>query len=425
MGFFDWLADCINDISVSRENNKRQGLVRYKPCALGCFVETDAYERNTLVSGGNEQLRAEAIGSMCIAACNAHVPVVILHIGDEELIKELDRIFGTDPRLQKIDEAHPYFDPFDGIDESRISKLIQNSSNMKFPINATAATYIDGMLDYMASRGKLISARSMSKCPHDKLPQLLQQAGTNNTLTQAKVHDILSKITQGSAERATVKSYFKELYDQCEVLMPSSTRSRRLSIPWAISNQCLLVMDVIEADNDLLIRLVLQQMKDLAKKGIRFMVVLDNITICPENGLDSFSTMNSTRIRRVFSGTDLFSMCAGKKDTFNAILGLCPKWFVFRHKAGASAKHWEAGFGQYMKIDTSYNYGTNTNRGTNWWLLGFGGSGSSGRTSGKTYTNRDEAVFRADALQKLGERAGLVYTEDPLELAYVDKFLAP
>lgn len=431
MGLWDIITDSIRNRQISKTNISRRGVTQYKPSQIGGFVEPDINTGKVVCSGDAPDLRSEVIVSLCVAATNAGIPVIVLHQGDSALNNMFQTVYQNHPSYIEVGPAGKRFDPLFQLSDSQISKIMVDTAPQKYALTCDGEAYIDVLTGFLSGKGRTITLKGLFECPHNRLPALLSSAASKNTLSPAIVQSLQTSLAQGQKESHKVKAYLKELYDECFPLLPSSKSDyvNCISIFQAVAQKAVMCLDIISDGNILLLRILAEQLQLLLRRRVPFFVILYNIAIKDDNSIRKIISTKSAGFGCAIAGDDLLSLCDGNEKLFNSILGDSKKWFVFHHSSGISAKNWSAAFSEYQKIDTTVNYGRGYGKGSGY---GFGGSLLRGGMNwnrnknthqGVSYTNKDEAVIRGEEIQRLPNRGGYVYTADTREIAYVPVFL--
>ena len=433
LGLWDIITDAIRNRQISKTNIYRRGLTQYKPSQIGGFVEPDINRGKVICSGDANDLRSEVIVSLCVAATNAGIPVIVLHQGDLLLKNMFQNVYNNHPAYIEVSSTRKRYDPFFQLSNSQISKIIVDTAPQKYALTCDGEAYIDVLTGYLSGKGRKITLKGLYDCPHNRLPILLNSAASKQQLSPVVIQGLQISLAQGQKESHKVKAYLEELYDECYQLLPINKGDyiNCTSIFQAINQRAVLCLDIISERNILLLRIIAEQLQLLLRRQIPFFVILDNISIKDTNSMKSIVSTKSGGFGCAITGDDLLSLCDGDEKLFNTLLGDSKKWFVFHHSSGITAKKWSAAFSEYQKIDTTINYGRGYGNSSSYGfpisggLLGGGFNWNKNKNNhqGVSYTNKDEAIIRGEEIQKLPIRGGFVYTAETREIAYVPVFL--
>lgn len=433
MELFDLISDVIRDRQVWKNNVNRRGITEYRPSHIGGFVESDIYNENVICSGDGTDLRSEVIVSLCVAATNANIPVIVLHQGDLELKQAFQKVYQQHPAYLEIAPNAKRFDPFFQLKNEQISKMIVDTAPQKYALTCDGEAYMDVLTRFLSERRRMITLKGLNECPHNKVPQLLASAAGKQRLPAEVIQELQVNLAQGQKEAYKIKAYLNGLYDECIQLLPMDKADYKncVSIFQAVDQGAVLNMDIISDRNILLLKIIVEQLQMLIRRRIPFFLILDNLSICDENAMKTIVSVKSKGFGCAIVGDDVYSLCGGNEKLFGTLIGNSKKWFVFHHSSGISAEKWSSVFSKYQKIEATFNQGRGAGRGFGSGLS-FGGDSVHGNMSrnynknyhqGVSYTNRDEAVIRADEILRLPERSGYVYTAATREIAHILSFL--
>lgn len=407
MSVIDALASVFINRQKNKINQKNRGVTHYRPAQLGAFVELDAYSRNTVLSGGTDALRAEGIEQLCVSAANAGVPVILLHSGDVEAERLLSVTFAGHPIYRAVSAASPALDLFSGISYGEIGDLLADAAPVSDGINATAASYIDALSEFAYMKNHVTpSLTTFASCPFQRFPTLL----ANAPFPPAVISSIQQNLTAGQSERRGVERYLRALLNECAALLPpkGSLPRQSVGIADAVRRGSVLSIDVISDGNIRLIRLLAQEMQNLANGGHSFLLILDGLRVTDDK-LAALLSTKTAGFRFVLSTSDPCTAFGGDDKRFDATTSGADKWFVFHHM-GTGAEWWSNRFGSYEKLQQTSGTGYHV-------------GGPSGMHFRDDYTPVSERIIRPEEIARLGNRGGFVYTSANREIAAVEQFI--
>ena len=423
MGFIiDWIVDTIRHNRVAKANQQSRGVVHYNPSQVGGFVDPDSCYGNTLVSGGDAQIRSEAIEALCISAVNAGQPVIVLHQGNRICENKLRTTFSGFQNFHLINDSNPIFDPFYGLGEDQIVDAIVKTAPKEYCITPDGGAYIASLTGTLTTKVKNIPLPAMySLVKNDTVPQLLQTGQLPPTVAPI----IQNLYVRGQKEANSVNRYIYALRSQCNHVLPKSNQGYQhcCTLDQIVASKGVLVLDVVSDMNNLYLSLLAELFRDLVRRGKKFLLIVDGLAITEENGLKAFLSSQNNAVGKAIVSDDIYSSCGCNKDMFHLLLGRSQKWFVFNHMSDESATQWSKGFGTYEKIETSFNIGRGRTDGAGYGTSYAGWSASDQHNTGETLYHKDEARVRSFEIQSLQPRQGFVYTKADNELAFVTKFV--
>jgi hypothetical protein len=421
----DAIAKALRHRSVRNKNAQNRNVTNYLPSQVGGFVDKESCYENTLVSGGDAQIRSEAINALCISAANAGLPVIVLHQGDDDCVRELKKTFFGWRNFYVADSANPIFDPIYGLTGGQLCEAVVESAPERFKITSNGGAYIMSLTTALSTK--------IQRFPLPALLDLSTGGNMMNLLTtgalpQSVSGTVQALYTQGQQEISAVNQYISKLYSECKTVLPKSLRdySKCIDMDTVILNKGILVLDVVSDMNKVYIALLFELISELIRNNKKFLLVLDGLAITEENGIKHFLSYADNKIGKCISDQDIFSLCGCDENLFQTLLGRSQKWFIFKHGAAKSAEQWSKGIGIYSKIETSQNFGSGMASGYGW---GSGAMGTSSNVSGQhssgesLYLKNEEKV-RPFEIQDLTARQGFIVTNTSRqqELAYVSQF---
>ena len=423
MGFIiDWIVDSIRHNRVAKENQKSRGVVYYKPSQVGGFVEANCCYENTLVSGGDAEIRSEAIDALCIRAANAGQPVIVLHQSDIVCENKLRTTFSGFQNFYLANATNRIFDPLYGLNEDQIVDAIVKTAPKEYCITPDGGAYLSALTGTLRTKVRNIPLPALySLIKNDSVPKLLQSA----QLPPAVMPTIQNLYVRGQKEANSVNRYIYALKSQCDNVLPQNNQAYRFccTLEQVVTSGGVLVLDVVSDMNDLYLRLLAEILNGFVRKGKRFLLILDGLAITEANGLKALLSSQNNAVGKAVINEDVYAACECNKDLFRMLLGRSQKWFVFRHMSDESAMQWSKGFGSYEKIETSVNIGRGRTDGSGFGTGHAGWSSSDQHNTGETLYHKEEAKVRSFEIQNMKPRQGFVYTRADNELAFITEFV--
>lgn len=247
-------------------------------------------------------------------------------------------------------------------------------------------------------------------CPHDVLFDKIDDAVVQGLISNQKATQIRNQLMQGQNERANVQTFFSQLsYQGAGVLSNKGNRNRVVNIKTAVEHKGMLMIDIGSSTNDILLNVLVNEVKDVLADGRRIMLVLDGININSNEVLSKIIKSLSSRCLITMLADDVYSMLGADDNLFHSIVGNASKCIVFSHRMGISCHKWSEIFGYYDIDKVSQNLGTNQNYQCDY---GFGSSNSISVT-----TNR-EFVVKPEELSGLAPSEVYILDRNTGEFAY-------
>lgn len=339
--------------NVNRQNEVNKNVIEYYDTPVEAYVSREQIE-NIIVSGNNRDIRDRV---SCAAAFNAYKlgnPVIVLHCGNEQLERMLEDTFSSDDGLYIVNETHKLYDPFLNLDKHQIAQLVLSSANDSCKIQHNGGIYIKGLTDYLLARSHTPCASSYIRCPHDDMWRRIQEHVRNDDISSDVAEEINDQITKGQVERGNVEQYFRVLNSQASSILADKNTVKSgdaISIRGAVNKNAVISIDIVSSSSDLLLNVLIQEMKDAMSSGKRFIFVIDSIPVDSSEALGKLLRNFSSKCRFVYASRDAYSDAAGTENLFDTLLGKANSVFVMQHDSADTSEKFSGYFGKYQKIE--------------------------------------------------------------------------
>lgn len=356
--------------STDRANSMNRSVVEYKPCEIDAFFEPERGVYNALVSGGNSQLRNNAMVSQAICAFRNGFPVIVLHEGNRQLEQQLKSTFSGTGRYREISISSPCFEPLYGLSELEITNQILETAPKDYDIKFNARYYIDGISAFLKASGKNLSFKLFSTCPHSTIFDKVDDLELQGKIRDYEAQEIKSKLMMGQSENYKLDTFLASLRMEMEQLMYVSKRGYKpLNIITALKENSILSFDLTSVTNKLLLNTVIYQLKLALTRGMQYQIIIDSIPINSNEAYASYIRAPSDKVCKTISSDDFYAMVGGDEKVFSAVVGASQIIVVMNHASGHSATKWAEFFGQYDKFEESYSTSRGGSRRTPFSLL--------------------------------------------------------
>lgn len=396
--------------NVERNNEARRNITRYEPSDIEGFIERDTQVGSYIISGGISLYRSRAAASVVACSLSQNIPVVVLHEGNIELQNAIASATAFTGNKVIIAKNTSIYDPFYNRSNQEICNLIINSTQESSRISALGQQYIIGITEFIKSKNIPPFCDMFINCPHDVLFDKIDDAVVQGLISNQKATQIRNQLMQGQNERANVQTFFSQLsYQGAGVLSNKGNRNAVVNIKTAVEHNGMLMIDIGSSTNDILLNVLVNEVKDVLANGRRIMLVLDGININSNEVLSKIIKSLSSRCLITMLADDVYSMLGADDNLFHSIVGNASKCIVFSHRMGISCHKWSEIFGYYDIDKVSQNLGTNQNYQCDY---GFGSSNSISVT-----TNR-EFVVKPEELSGLAPSEVYILDRNTGEFAY-------
>lgn len=347
---------------IEKNNELRRNITRYAPSEIEGFIERDQQVGSYVISGGHNYYRSRAAAS--IAACSLYqgIPVVVIHEGNFELEKQIAAATDFTGNKVIISKNTSVYDPFYNRTNQEICNLIINSAGSSIAIGAIGRQYINGIAEFIKSKNIPPYCYMFVTCPHDVLFEKIDEAHAKGYITDQKATQIRNLIMQGQTERANIQSFFSQLsYQGTGILSDKANRNKVVNIKTAVSHNGMFMIDIGSSTNDILLSLLVNEIKEVLASGKKIMLILDGINITTNETLSKVIKSLSSRCLTALVADDVYSMLGAEDTLFNLFTANACKCIVFSHPIGVSGTKWSEVFGYYDVYKVSQNLGNNLN----------------------------------------------------------------
>lgn len=396
--------------NIERNNEMRRNITKYEPSDIEGFIERDQQVGSYIISGGALRNRARTAASIVACSLIQNLPVVVLHEGDLELQNQVAMATAFTNNKVVITQNTPIYDPFYNRSNQEICNLIISATNNSMSISAIGQQYIIGIAEFIKSKNMPPYCDMFIRCPHDFLFDKVDDAKSQGYLTDQKATQILNRLMQGQTERANVQTFFSQLaYQGTGVLSTKGSRDTAVNIKTAVEHNGMIMIDIGSSTNEILVNLIVNEIRELLATGKKIMFVLDGININSNELLSKVIKSLSAKCLTTLLSDDIYSMLGADDNLFHSFVGNANKCIVFSHAVGVSANKWSEVFGYYDVDKVSRNMGNNQNY---QWGYGFGSSNSISVNTSREY------IVKPEELAKMSPGEVYILDRNAQELAY-------
>ena len=395
--------------NIEKNNELRRNITRYEPSDIEGFIERDQHVGSYVISGGDNMIRSRAAASVCACSLEQNIPVVVLHEGNKSFESAVTQATAFTNNRIIITSNTSVYDPFYNRDNNEICNLILNSCSQSVRINASGQQYILGITDFIKSKNIPPYCEMFVSCPHDFIFEKVDESEANGYLTNTDATKIRNELMQGQSERANIQSFFSQLsYQGGGVLSNKGNRNAAVNIRTAVKHNGLLMIDIGSSTNEILLNLIINEIKEVLATGKTIMLVLDDINICSNDLLSKLAKSLSARCLTTLLSPDVYAMLGGDDNLFHTFIGSACKCIVLSHTSGTTCTKWSEIFGYYDVDKISQNITTNQN--FQW------GYGSGNSNSISVSTNR-EFIVKPEEIARLNSNEVFILDRNAKELA--------
>lgn len=338
---------------IKKINKKNRGLIEGSNENVSDLF-TNGLETNSIISGGDNEMRAQLLDNAIQNAIGfPDNSIILLHAGDKSISVKYG--FISNPRIVCIDASHPIYDPFYNRSDDEIISSISDSFPNKF--TNEVIQYLKGMLSFIRVTGHNPTLRALKNCPHSQLISIVNKA-INEGRIQSDIGDlIMQQLMTGFSCHPYIERYFNQLCHECSEILCDKDFSKCYDIKRAIAEKKVLIFDITSSVNSTLLNLIFSQIRDaLRLTNSRVKIILDDIAISPKEQYVS-DFLQIARSNLVISSSDFYSMLSGDDKIFNSVVGDSRMNLIMTHGNATSSEKWSKVIGSYEKLETGFNFG--------------------------------------------------------------------
>ena len=394
---------------VQENNYENQGITHYSPSQIEAFFDETEPFGNMAFSGGLNSIRARAIARAAECAYIQGYSVIVLHCSNQELDNTLTSYFGNN-YICSVNAGNPVYDPFWGMSNGEISRLILASTSKEYQINPVGKYYLDGISDFLRAKGIQPYCQMYITCPHLTLIDKINDSEAKGQITNNQARMILMQIMQGEIERGNIENFFLNFSSQAGALLAKKPMLKyAINVAIASQRKQIFAIDIQTSTNSLLINLLMSEAEMLVMRGRKVMVIADNIQQSDGNLLQNFLKKSSSNCSIVLSADDVFSSFGGEENAFFAFIGKCSRVILSKHSSAYSCQKWADYIGYYDKQEISTSYSQNANFVGHWGLSS---------TSSANVSVKRENIVKPEDIQRFEVNEALIINKSTGEKAF-------
>lgn len=374
---------------IQKANEVNRGIMEYAPSDIEPFMEGSDDIQNVIVSGMNHDIRNRSIVAVLGKAYDQGFHSIVLHNRNQQLEQRILSVFGTGNAIV-INQNYPLYDPIMGLTDSEIGRMIIQTAPKGHEIAGAGKYYIEGMISFLRSKGKLPCTVSCMSCPHLTLLDSVSDAEAKGKITADEAQKITSKIVQGSAERANVENYFSMLRDQAYQLIAKKPNIKdAMTLRDSVKQYPVSVIDIMSDSNMLLINILVYEISLLLSSGKKILLVVDGLQLSSNERLLTLIQNSGGGGYTVLSEDDLFASLGGNANLFFSIAGKAMIIGLCRHSSAYSCQRWSDVIGSYEKQEVSTSFSRNS---------GYGGGYHFGNSQTANVAIRRENIIKPEEI---------------------------
>jgi len=309
----------------------------------------------TIVSGGQNESRIRALMPFIRKSQNSGIPVIAIHTGNRNLEMMLEDESGDH---EFISRSGYYYDVFRGMPVEDMAYLLYGTMPEERAIPAAEAL-IRALLEMVLRTRGAVTFQSLAAFPLADLKDNLDIMHKTGELTADEYREINRYYMSGSSEIDAVRIYLNRLSRQAEGIYGKSA-SNNCNLKKILNYKGIIAIDVGNANNELILSLVINHLQLLQSMGRNFSILLDDI---PVSRFPQINDLLRGKTYAISHNDFISSLFCGEKrgeDIFSEIAGNISTLVIFRHSSGTSCQKWSEHLGKYHKIRIRYNISQNS-----------------------------------------------------------------
>lgn len=396
-------------------NMLRRGVTEYKPSEIGGFFPAEERAEHMVVSGGDDKLRAETIEAYTELALYWQTPVLILYDGDPVLEQHMGTMLGHTGLLGVINQLNKKYEPFVGKNSREIGQMILEAAPKDMELRGNSRTYIEGMCRFLRSRKAIPTYQLLSTCPHGQMIMKVDEAVMNNKMSMAEGQEIKMRLMAGQNEYYKIENFFYDLESQINPILwryQKGIQEKPINVMSLIKNGGVLMIDIGSSGNQMLLNLLLAEIRLAVQQGGQLACVLSGINVSNNEKLQHMIEQSSGKCKMAMVSRDVYASCNADDRLFNLMLGKSMKNIIYSHSSNVTATKWADGIGSYDKEEASYSASQGKSHSPHDFF--------SGTSSGQSvsYSMKREYIVKPEEILRMAPREAYIYTKVTNELAH-------
>lgn len=348
--------------NIDNQNNQNKGITNYKPSQIEAFFADSDPLGNVVISGGSDVLRARTVNGAARWAYSKGYSVVVIHASNSTLENMIASTFLGIHDLAVFNRTFSCYEPFVGISDNEICRMIQLSATKTCEIRSGARYYIEGMTQFIRSKNVAPYCDMYITCPHLQLFDKVDDAEAKGCINSTLAQQIKSLLVQGQPERSDVENFFTLLGHQGNgILAKKANISKATNIRSVVQKDGIAILDILSSTNYLLLNLAINEIETAISTGKKIMVVFDNIPAASSELMEQFIKRNSISCFSVFSALDTYASLNADDNLFASVVGRSSKIVIYNHSSGLSCTKWAETIGYYEKKEVTNTYTNSSN----------------------------------------------------------------
>jgi len=288
-------------------------------------------------------------------ACTRNIPVILLHCSNHDLVNDISSFLPSSRLLSFSSKAISY-NPFRGLSLNEACQLLYSSIPQSYGVKSIGRDFIRVMMNILLKQGLEVDFQRLITCPHNDLLPVIDRKANGNFIVKADAVNLKADLIASQSESRTISHYLQDLGCQISHITNCSQRDAlSSSITEGILKRQVVLINIGANTNNLLVDLLVNQLKSIFSNGGKFMIILDEIDLNLNKELLSITIHNSS-CRFVLSYDDVYSALNSDEKSFTSTLGSVQKTVIHAHPSPMSCIQWSKYLGEYEKQEPEYSH---------------------------------------------------------------------
>lgn len=308
--------------------------------------------RHTLISGGTQRDRSAIeyylmqLSRKTAALRGEHLPVIVLHMNNPRFIQR-NQNEGT------VDAFPPQSAlSFAGMNDREIVEVLSGtlSAQSKDSAYPSARELLTVGIELLRLSGKEVSLFELAQLPWTELRAYVDELRRSGRLNQEEVFSYNSRINSA----AEVSYSVEELFDRLKMEGAVRKENNGDGVFLAVKRGGVCFINLVSGERCWEKAAVLQQIRLVALRGIRFLMVLDSTPVSTGDDVMESLLINNTHFSWIIASEDI---PAKYNAFFERLTGGNNNVVLFSHASGKSAQAWSDYLGQAYAIKKTVTSG--------------------------------------------------------------------
>jgi hypothetical protein len=314
---------------------------------------------NTVISGGENSIRAVALLKTCEDAYENGFPTIIIHCANHAIETLIANSNAIRNKLI-INSGNGLYNPFPSLSVTDISNLFIKSATGNAYQNWSFQSLVALIAElYQIRQKKSIPLRVLLKTKVADLPAKIQDTRANGLIDDRKMIELNQQYQSSQTDAHSFQQYLNQLQSRFDKFYSKNCGDYK-GLGKALHGNTVVTLDITDTSNGEFVRFAINNLILLRAKGVDFITCFVDLNLSAYDGvMYDFAVDSNTKFS--LCSPDIIT-CIGSTDKANTLMGLVRNRAYFNHVDGNHCNILSDGLGTYRRWNISYTH-SNTNRG--------------------------------------------------------------